>query len=106
MKAELRFDDGRTIEIPEEITKRLLKKLYRDDEQLKVDRFRAVKHGFGYLFALMETEAGFDDIWDGKMKTYGSNAKATHYLMRSEVRRIIVGLTRILDEKRAAKTLQ
>ena len=92
---EIRFDDGRIVNLSEETVKRLRKELFKDDKQLKVDCFRVAEYDNGYLFALMEYGS---DVWDGEMEVCGSNAEATHYLMRSEIREIIEGLTRMLNE--------
>ena len=93
--AEIRFDDGRIVNLSEETIERLCKELFKDDKQLKVDRFRVIKHDSGCLFALMKYG---NDVWDEKMKINGSNAEATHYLMRFEVQEIIAGLRRIINE--------
>jgi len=93
--AQIRFDNGITVNLSKETAKRLQKELSSGGKQLEVDKFRAVRRYNGFLFAIMKHG---DDIWDGEMKVSRSNAKATHYLMRLEVERIIASLIRMLDE--------
>lgn len=95
MKAKISFDDGKVVELSQETTDKLRKELIKEDGQLIVDRFRAVKSGSGYLFALMDFGC---NEWDGKMKVDDGNADATHYLMVYEVKEIIEGLQRMIGD--------
>lgn len=85
------FDDGKEVTLSKETVARLRKELVPvapDANQLKIDRFRAIKDGSGVSIALM---AIFDDVWDGKVDR--SNAVETHFLLRGEVIRLITGLS-------------
>ena len=91
--AEIRFDDGRIVTLSEETVERLRKEFYKDDKQLKVDRFRAVKDNTLVRIAIV-SDRNYD--WDGTPRE--NRDVATHLLYNSEVREIIAGLTRMLDE--------
>lgn len=91
--AEIRFDDGEIVKLPEEITKKLRKELCPDHRQLKVDRFRALKTqtGRGLRLAIMDKSYS---VWDGRWPD--SNAKAAYYFTETEIREIIKGLSRMI----------
>ena len=97
MKADIRFEDGTIVELSQETTDKLRAELVRDVEQLKVDRFRAVKEGTCIRIAIMSYNDDVDDDWDGDIYEDG-NALVTHLLTSKEVREIIKGLKRLMGD--------
>lgn len=93
MKATLNFEDGKKVELSEETTNRLRKELVKDDGQLVVDRFRAVKAGIFVRIAIVP--GGFCFNWDGSEAE--SDDFTTHLLYKDEVRHIIVGLEKMIS---------
>lgn len=91
--AEIRFDNGTVVELPQEITGRLWKELFPDAEQLKVDCFRALKVTPGIRIAIMRCT---NDVWNGEYSM--PNVRASYYFSTYEIKEIIAGLTRMLDE--------
>lgn len=94
--AKLVFDDGKEVELSQETTDRLRKELIKDDGQLIVDRFRAVRDGHSFVrIALMPEECDYEDVWDEL--TVG-NAASAHLLLIVEVEEIIEGLQRLIGK--------
>lgn len=90
--ASIKLDNGEEIELSQETTDRLRKELIRGDEnQLKVDRFRAAKEYDCVRIALTDFR---DTVWDGN----DGGADASHLLMFSEVKKIIEGLTKMIGD--------
>lgn len=94
MKVRIEFEDGKSVELSEETT-RLRKELIKDDGQLVVDRFRAVKEEDCFVTVALMKYPG--DKWDESF-TNSSNAKATHLLTYSEIKEIIKGLQKMIGD--------
>ena len=96
MKAEIKFDDGKIVELSQETTDKLRAELVKNDEQLKVGTFRALKSptSGGLRLAMMETER---DKWDGEWHCL-TNAKAAEFYYPFEIRKIIEGLKRLIGD--------
>ena len=95
MKAILKFDDGKTVELSQETTDRLRKELVKDDRQLKVDRFRAIKESYNFVRIALVISS--DTVWNGECG--GEKYQVmTNLLAINEVRRIIEGLRRMIGD--------